>query len=69
MVKCLAQGHKHHGSGWDSNPHSDDSAIRTQIRYKPLGHDTPGLFKADLVWRVAGPLEINFPVLLLRWSG
>ena len=31
MVKCLAQGHKHHGRDRDSNPHSDDSAIRTQI--------------------------------------
>ena len=41
MVKCLAQGHKHHGRGRDSNPHSDDSAIRTQIRCtKPLGHGT-----------------------------
>ena len=41
MVKCLAQGHKHHGRSQDSNSHSDDSAIRTQIRRtKPLGHDT-----------------------------
>ena len=40
MVNCLAQGHKHHGRG--SNPHSDDSAIRTQIQCtKPLGHGTP----------------------------
>ena len=42
MVKCLAQAHKHHGRGRDSNPHSDDSVVRTQIRWtKPLGHDTP----------------------------
>ena len=27
MVKCLAQGHKHHGRGRDSNPHSDDSEL------------------------------------------
>ena len=41
MVKCLAQGHKH-GRGQDSNPHSDGSAIRTQIRRaKPLDRDTP----------------------------
>ena len=40
MVKCLAQGHKRRGR--DSNPHSDDSAIRTQIRCtKPLDHGTP----------------------------
>ena len=32
MVKCLAQGHKRHDHGEDSNPHSDDSAIRTQVR-------------------------------------
>ena len=39
MVKCLAEGHKHHGRSQDSNPHSDDSAIRTQIQCtKPLGH-------------------------------
>ena len=31
-LKCLAQGHKHHGHGQDSNPHSDDSAIRTWAR-------------------------------------
>ena len=43
-VKCLAQGHKHHGCSQDSNPHSDDSAIRTQIWCtKPLGHSTPQL--------------------------
>ena len=42
MVECLAQGHKHHGRGRDSNPRSDDSAIRTQIRCtKPLGHGSP----------------------------
>ena len=42
MVKCLAQGHKHHGRSQDLNSHSDDSAIGTQIRCaKPLGHDTP----------------------------
>ena len=42
MVKCLAQGHKHHGRSRDLNPHSDDSAIRTQIRCtKPPGHGTP----------------------------
>ena len=42
MVKCPAQGHKHHGRGRDSNPHSDDSAIRTQIQCtKPLSHGTP----------------------------
>ena len=55
MVKCLAQGHKNHGCGRDSNPHSDDSAIRTQIQCTPrsamtlharpwhstLGHGTP----------------------------
>ena len=29
IVKCLAQGHKHHGRGQVSNP-SDDSAIRVQ---------------------------------------
>ena len=41
MVKCLAEGHKHHGRSQDSNPHSDDSAIRTHIRCtKPIGHDT-----------------------------
>ena len=41
MVKRLAQGHKHHGRGRDSNPQSDDSAIRTQIRWtQPLGHGT-----------------------------
>ena len=39
MVMCLAQGHEHRGRGQGSNPHSDDSAIRTQIRCtKPLGH-------------------------------
>ena len=32
IVKCLAQGHKHHGRGNGSNPHSDDSAIRTKIQ-------------------------------------
>ena len=32
MVKCLAEGHKHQGCSQDLNPHSDDSAIRTQIR-------------------------------------
>ena len=43
-VKCLAQGHKYHGCSQDSNPHSDDSAIRTQIRCtKPLGRGTPWL--------------------------
>ena len=31
MVKCLAQGHKHHGHGRGSNPHSDDSTIRIQM--------------------------------------
>ena len=37
MVKYLAQGHKHHSRG--SNPHSDYSDIRTQIRCtKPLGN-------------------------------
>ena len=37
MVKCLAQGHKHRGCGRGSHPHSDDSAIRTQIQCtKPL---------------------------------
>ena len=37
-VKCLAQGHKHHGRSQDSNPHSDDKA---KIRCtKPLGHVT-----------------------------
>ena len=42
IVKCLAQGHKHHGHGQDSNPHSDDLAIRTQVRCtRPLGHGTP----------------------------
>ena len=42
MVKCLAQGHKHHSGDRGSNPHSDDSAIRTQIqRTKPLSHATP----------------------------
>ena len=42
MVKCLAHGRKHRGSGRGSNPHSDDSAIRTQIQCtKPLGHGTP----------------------------
>ena len=42
VVKCLAQGHKHHGRSEDSNSHSDDSAIRTQIRCtKPLGHGAP----------------------------
>ena len=42
IVKCLAQGHKYHGRGQDSNSHSDDSAIRTQVRCtKPLGHGTP----------------------------
>ena len=30
MVKCLAQGHEHHGHGQDFKQHSDDSAIRTQ---------------------------------------
>ena len=41
-VKCLARGHKHHGRGQDWNPHSDDSAIRTQVRCtKPLGYGTP----------------------------
>ena len=39
IVKCLAQGHKHPGCGRDLNPHSDYSAIRTQIRCtKPLSH-------------------------------
>ena len=34
MVKCLAQEHKHHDHSHvrGSNPHSDDSAIRTQIQ-------------------------------------
>ena len=42
MVKCLVQGHKHHGRSQDSKPHSDDSAIRTQIRCtKLLDHGTP----------------------------
>ena len=27
-MKCLAQGHKHHGRDEDSNPHSGDSTIR-----------------------------------------
>ena len=41
IVKCFTQGHKHHGHGQDSNPHSDDLAIRTQVRCtKPLGHAT-----------------------------
>ena len=41
MVKCLAEGHEHHGRSQDSNPHSDDSAIRTQVRLtKPLDHGT-----------------------------
>ena len=47
MVKCLAQGHKRHGRGQDSNPHSDDSAIKTQVRCtKPLA--TTGEFEE--VW-------------------
>ena len=36
MVKCLAQGHKHHGRGRDSNPHSDDSVIRTPIQFNKV---------------------------------
>ena len=51
MVKCLAQGAKRRGRGRgrgrgrDSNPHSDDSAVRTQIQCtKPLGHGTPYCF-------------------------
>ena len=28
---CLAQGHKHRGRGQDTNPRSDDSAIRIQV--------------------------------------
>ena len=33
---------KHHGRGKDSNPHSDDLAIRTQVWCtKPLWHGTP----------------------------
>ena len=44
MVKCFAEGHEHHGCSQDSNPHSDDSAIRTQIRCtKLLDHGTPHL--------------------------
>ena len=31
VVKCLSQGHKHHGHGQESNPHFDDSAMRTQV--------------------------------------
>ena len=54
MVKCLAQGHKHHGCGRDSNPHSDDSAIRTQTRCtKPLSHGTPcrvGKWDEIILW-------------------
>ena len=39
-VKCLAQEQKYHGRGWDSNPHSNNSTIRTQVRCtRPLGHD------------------------------
>ena len=30
-VKCLAQGHTYYGRGWDSNSHSNDSAIRTYL--------------------------------------
>ena len=49
-VKCLVQGQTHHRRGQDSNPHSDDSAIRMhQVRRtKPLGRgisfrvNTPG---------------------------
>ena len=39
-VKCLAQGHKYQGRSQDSNSHSDDSSIRTQVQFtKPLSHD------------------------------
>ena len=52
MVKCLAEGHKHHGRGRGRgpNPHSDDSVIRTQIQCtEPLGHGTPlHLYKPSL---------------------
>ena len=43
MVKYLAQGHKYrsHGQSWVSNPHSNNSATRTQIWCtKPLSHST-----------------------------
>ena len=37
MVKCLAEGHAPGGRGRGSNPHSDYSAIRTQLQCtKPL---------------------------------
>ena len=32
VAKCLAQGHRHRGRGRDLNPHSDDTAIGTQIK-------------------------------------
>ena len=31
QLKSLTQGHKHHGHSQDLNPHSDDSAIISQI--------------------------------------
>ena len=66
MVKCLAQGHKHHGHGRDSNPHSDDSAIRTQIQCtKPRGHDDTEVHRGIFFKALSLPQSISSFLFML----
>ena len=52
-VSCW-RTYKHYSRGRGSNPHSDVSAIRTQIQCtKPLGHGTPWLFSINNYFWVA----------------
>ena len=45
MVKCLAQGPKHHDRpGWDSNPYSDNTRTWVQCA-RPPGHYTPSAYQ------------------------
>ena len=57
-VKCLAQGHEYQGCGQDSNPHSDDSAMRTMTHQRPpqwrLSHHILYKFLSTLLKKIKG---------------
>ena len=65
-VKCLAQGHKYHGRGWDSNPYSNDSAIGTQSNGLHVDRSamTPQISAEKfLIW-----FTFNKALILLIWK-
>ena len=71
-VKCLAQGHKYHSCSQDSNPHSDDSAIRTQVRCtKPLGHGTAYIhtYIHQIPLSYLGTILVLYPMKSLSANG